>query len=63
MVPAVVRVDDATFQTSEAKVPKLERVRVLLAQTAVGIVEAKDVEAVSTVASVCASIVESAVAT
>ena len=56
-------VDDATFQTSDANVPKLESVRVPFAQTAVGMVEAKDVEAVSTVASVCASIVEIAVAT
>ena len=51
------------FQTSDASVPKLESVRVPFAQTAVGIVEAKDVEAVKTVASVCASIVEIAVAT
>ena len=56
-------VDDATFQTSDASVPKFESVRVPEAQTAVGMVEAKDVEAVKTVASVCVSIVEIAVAT
>jgi hypothetical protein len=46
-------VDVATFQTSAAKVPKFESVLVLpLPQTAVGMVEAREVEAVRTVASV-----------
>ena len=52
MDPGVVRVEEATFQTSAARVPKLESVRPVVAQTAVGIVEAREVEAVKTVASV-----------
>ena len=52
VVPGLVKVEVATFQTSEASVPKVESERVLLAQTAVGMVEARDVEAVRTVASV-----------
>ena len=52
VVPAVVRVDVATFHTSAASVPNVVRERVELAQTAVGIVEANEDEAVKTVASV-----------
>jgi hypothetical protein len=52
IVPALVRVEVATFQTSEASVPKVVRERVPADQTAVGMVEASDVEAVRTVESV-----------
>lgn len=52
IVPAPVRVDEATFQTSAARVPKLERVLVPFDQTAAAIVDESDVEAVRTVASV-----------
>ena len=52
MVPPAVRVEEATFHTSEASVPKFERVRPEEDQTAVGMVEARDVEAVRTVESV-----------
>jgi predicted RNA-binding Zn ribbon-like protein len=54
VVPAVMRVEVATFQTSAASVPKFESVLVVLAQTAVGMVAKSEVEAVRTVASVCA---------
>jgi len=60
VVPGVVKVDVATFQTSDARVPKVVSERVPLAQTAVGMVEAKEVEAVRTVEAVYASIVEMA---
>lgn len=60
IVPGVVRVDVATFQTSAARVPKLESVLPVDAHTAVGIVEARLVEAVKTVASVWELIVEMA---
>jgi len=61
VVPAATTLEVATFQTSEARVPKLERVLVLaLPQTAVGIVDASEVEAVRTVASVWELIVEMA---
>ena len=59
--PGVVRVDVATFQTSAASVPKVVRDRVAEDQTLSGIVAAKDVEAVETVASVWALMVEIAV--
>ena len=52
VVPATVSVEVATFQTSAAKLPKFVRVRVPAAQTAVGMVDASEVEAVKTVASV-----------
>ena len=54
MLPGAVNVDVATFQTSDARVPKLVRDRVAEDQTFNGIVAASEVEAVSTVASVCA---------
>ncbi len=53
-VPAVVKVEVATFQTSAAKVPKEERVRVVAFQTLVGIEVAREVEALSTAALVLA---------
>jgi len=52
IVPALVRVLVATFQTADTRVPKVSRERPLTAQTAVGMVEAREVEAVRTVASV-----------
>ena len=58
IVPAFVRVEVAMFHTSEAREPKVVRVRVPFSQTAVGMVEAREVEAVNTVASVCALIVD-----
>ena len=48
MVPAVVRVDVATFHTSDASVPKVVRERVAEDQTARGMVAAREVEAVRT---------------
>jgi len=57
-VPAVVRVDVAIFQTSDASVPNVVRERVPLDQTLSGIVEAREVDAVSTVASTWVSIVD-----
>ena len=50
--PGVVRVEVATFQTSAARVPKVVSERVAADQTLVGMVEAREVEAVRTVASV-----------
>jgi hypothetical protein len=47
-----MKVDVATFQTSAANVPKLERVLPVVAHTAVGMVERSEEEAVRTVASV-----------
>ena len=61
MVPAVVRVAVAIFQTSDAKVPNVVRERVPLDQTLSGIVAAREVEAVRTVASVWVLMVEIAV--
>ena len=61
IVPVFVRVEVATFQTSAARVPKLESVLPVVAQTAVGMVEARLVEAVRTVESVWLLIVEMAV--
>jgi hypothetical protein len=55
-VPAPVRVEVATFQTSAARVPNEVRVRVVLAQTATGMVATSDEEAVRTVAVVFALI-------
>ena len=52
MVPRVVSVEVATFQTSEARVPKVVSERVPDDQTLRGMVEASEVEAVRTVASV-----------
>ena len=52
MVPADVRVVVATFHTSAARVPKVVRDRVPFAQTLSGIFEAREVDAVRTVASV-----------
>lgn len=52
MLPGVVRVDVATFQTSDARVPNVVSDRVADDQTLIGMVEARDVEAVRTVASV-----------
>ena len=58
IVPAPVRVEVAMFQTSAARVPKFDNVLVYApVQTAVGIVEASDDEAVSTVAFVLLLIV------
>ncbi len=57
MLPGVVNVDVAMFQTSDANVPNDVKERVAFAQTARGIVAARDVDAVSTVAFVFASIV------
>ena len=57
IVPAVVSVDVAIFHTSEARFPNVVRERVADDQTASGIVAAREVEAVSTVAFVFASIV------
>ena len=58
MLPGVVRVDVATFQTADTSVPKVSRERPLTDQTPRGMVEASDVEAVKTVASVCALMVD-----
>jgi len=52
MLPGVVRLEVATFQTADTRVPKVSSERPLTAQTAVGMVEAREVEAVRTVASV-----------
>jgi hypothetical protein len=57
IVPAVVSVLVATFQTSAARVPNVVSERVPFAQTAVGIVEASEVDAFSTVAFVLVLIV------
>jgi hypothetical protein len=62
IVPAVVKVDVATFQTSDANVPNDVRVREADDQTARGIVAANEVEAVRTVALVLALIVVTAAA-
>ena len=59
-VPAPFNVFVATFQTSAASVPNDESVRVLLAQTAVGMVAARDELAVRTVELVFELIVETA---
>ena len=53
IVPAVVSVDVATFQTAETSDPKVSSERPLTDHTLSGIVEAREVEAVRTVASVC----------
>ena len=58
MVPAVVRVDVAIFHTSAARVPNVVRDREADDQTLSGIVAARDVDAVNTVASVWVLIVE-----
>ena len=60
MVPAVVRVAVATFQTSAARVPNVVSERVADDQTLSGIVAAREVEAVRTVAAVAALMVEMA---
>jgi hypothetical protein len=52
ILPGVVRVDVATFHTSAASVPKVVRERVAEDQTLRGMVEAREVEAVRTIASV-----------
>lgn len=57
IVPAPVSVDDATSQTSAAKVPNVVNDLVPLAQTAVGIVATRDDDAVRTVALVLLLIV------
>ena len=57
----VVKVDVATFQTAATSPPKLLK-EAPVDQTLMGIVDASEVEAVRTVASVCALIVEIAVA-
>ena len=48
-VPAVMKVEVATFQTSAANVPKVVRERAVVDQTAVGMVAKRDEEAVKTV--------------
>ena len=60
IVPGPVSVDVAIFQTSEASVPKDVSERVALFQTFKGIVEARDVDAVRTVAFVLLLIVVTA---
>ena len=52
MLPGVVRLLVATFHTSDARVPNVVSDLVPDDQTAVGMVEAREVEAVRTVASV-----------
>jgi len=58
IVPVVVNVDVATFQTSEANEPNVVSDLAPFAQTANGIVAASDVDAVNTVAFVLALIVD-----
>ena len=60
IVPGFVRVDVATFHTSAARVPKVVRERVPDDQTLRGILDARDVDAVNTVASVWELMVEMA---
>ena len=57
MVPLFVSVEVATFQTSAASVPNVVSERVPADQTAAGMVDANEVEAVRTVASVWVLIV------
>jgi hypothetical protein len=61
VVPGVVSVDVATFQTSAAKVPNVVSERVPFAHTATGIVDARLEDAVSTTLFVLLLIVEIAV--
>ena len=60
IVPAVVSVDVATFHTSAASVPKFVSERLADDQTLSGIVAARDVDAVRTVAFVLLLIVVTA---